>query len=185
MGESCVIDIINKVKARRYIAQPLIIHSDRGSQYVAKEYKKATEKMQRSYSAKAFPWDNACIESFHSIIKLKLKEEYSVKVFIEAVKSDYEVIEALSREFPEAEKFEENSFSGSEIIVYAIPVMTIVLGSTVLKELVKGLINNRRIKVKYKGIELDGDYKQVEKMLQTLLKEEQEAEKDKIKHKKR
>ena len=40
---SCVIDTINKAKARRNIDQPLIIHSDRGSQYVAKEYKKATE----------------------------------------------------------------------------------------------------------------------------------------------
>ena len=48
--------------------RPLIIHSDRGSQYVAKEYKKATENMQRSYSKKAFPWDNACIESFHSCL---------------------------------------------------------------------------------------------------------------------
>ena len=37
---SCVIDTINKAKARRNIDQPLIIHSDRGSQYVAKEYKK-------------------------------------------------------------------------------------------------------------------------------------------------
>ena len=27
-------------------------------------YKKATENMQRSYSKKAFPWDNACMESF-------------------------------------------------------------------------------------------------------------------------
>ncbi|WP_417105647.1 DDE-type integrase/transposase/recombinase [Hominenteromicrobium sp.] len=35
---SCVIDIINKAKTRRNINQPLIIHSDRGSQYVAKEY---------------------------------------------------------------------------------------------------------------------------------------------------
>ena len=35
---SCVIDTINKAKARRNIDQPLIIHSDRGSQYVAKEY---------------------------------------------------------------------------------------------------------------------------------------------------
>ena len=26
--------------------------------------KKATENMRRSYSKKAFPWDNACIESF-------------------------------------------------------------------------------------------------------------------------
>ena len=55
---SCVIDTINKAKARRNIDQPLIIHSDRGSQYVATEYKKATENMQRSYSKKAFPWDN-------------------------------------------------------------------------------------------------------------------------------
>ena len=52
---SCVIGTINKAKARRNIDQPLIIHSDRGSQYVAKEYKKATENMQRSYSRKAFP----------------------------------------------------------------------------------------------------------------------------------
>ena len=47
---SCVIDTINKAEARRNIDQPLIIHSDRGSQYVAKEYKKATENMRRSYS---------------------------------------------------------------------------------------------------------------------------------------
>ena len=37
---SCVIDTINKAKARLSIDRPLIIHSDRGSQYVAKEYKK-------------------------------------------------------------------------------------------------------------------------------------------------
>ena len=45
---SCVIDSINKAKVRRNIDQPLIIHSDRGSQYVAREYIKATENMQRS-----------------------------------------------------------------------------------------------------------------------------------------
>lgn len=39
---SCVINTINKAKARSNINQPLIIPSDRGSQYVAKEYKKAT-----------------------------------------------------------------------------------------------------------------------------------------------
>ena len=65
----CVIDTINKAKARRNIDQPLISHSDCGSRYVAKEYKKVSENMQRSYSKKAFLWDNACIESFHSIIK--------------------------------------------------------------------------------------------------------------------
>ena len=38
---SCVIDTINKAKARRNIDQPLISHSDCGSRYVAKEYKKS------------------------------------------------------------------------------------------------------------------------------------------------
>ena len=42
---SCVIDTINKAKARRNIDQPLIIHSDRGSQYVAKEYKNLLTKV--------------------------------------------------------------------------------------------------------------------------------------------
>ena len=66
---SCVIHTINKAKARRSIKLPLIIHSDRGSQYVSQAYREATAKMQRSYSKKAFPWDNACIESFHALIK--------------------------------------------------------------------------------------------------------------------
>lgn len=106
-------------------------------------------------------------------------------IFIEAAKSDYEAVEALNREFPDAEILEKNSFSGSEIMIYAIPAMAILFGSNVLKELVKGLISSRRIKLKYKGIELDGDYEQVEKLLQALLKNEQEMEADKSKHKKR
>ena len=57
MEVSSVIDTINKAKARRSTDLPLILHSDRGSQYVSREYKKATEKML-NYSKKAFPWDN-------------------------------------------------------------------------------------------------------------------------------
>jgi len=37
--------------------------------YVAKAYIQATNKMQRSYSKRAYPWDNACIESSHALIK--------------------------------------------------------------------------------------------------------------------
>ena len=66
---SCVIETINKAKAKRKIEEPLIMHSDRGVQYVSKEYKRVTANMQCSYSKKAYPWDNACIESFHSLIK--------------------------------------------------------------------------------------------------------------------
>ena len=92
---SCVIDTINKAKARRNIDQPLIIHSDRGSQYVAKEYKKATENMQRSYSKKAFPWDNACIESFHSIIKREWLNRFKIRDYKQAYPLIFEYLEAF------------------------------------------------------------------------------------------
>ena len=92
---SCVIDTINKAKARRNIDQPLIIHSDRGSQYVAKEYKKATENVQRSYSKKAFPWDNACIESFHSIIKREWLNRFKIRDYKQVYQLIFEYLEAF------------------------------------------------------------------------------------------
>ena len=52
---SCVIETINKAKARRKIEEPLIMHSDCGIQYVSKEYKHVTATMQCSYSKKAHP----------------------------------------------------------------------------------------------------------------------------------
>ena len=54
-----MIETISKAKARRKIEEPLIMHSDRGVQYVSKEYKRVTANMQCSYSKKAYPWDNA------------------------------------------------------------------------------------------------------------------------------
>ena len=76
---SCVIETIKKAKARRNIDNPLILHSDRGSQYVSKEYKRVTATMQCSYSKKAYPWDNACIESFHSLIKREWLNRFKSK----------------------------------------------------------------------------------------------------------
>ena len=92
---SCVIDAINKAKTRRNIDQPLIIHSDRGSQYVAKKYKKATENMQRSYSKKAFPWDNACMESFHSILKREWLNRFRIRDYNQAYRLIFEYLEAF------------------------------------------------------------------------------------------
>ena len=71
---SCVIERIKKAKARRNIDEPLILDSDRGSQYVSKEYKGVTTAMRCSYSKKGYPWDNACIESFHP--KIILQHEF-------------------------------------------------------------------------------------------------------------
>ncbi|APC40317.1 IS3 family transposase [Clostridium estertheticum] len=92
---SCVIDTINKAKDNREMINPIIIHSDRGSQYVSSEYKKVTTNMTTSYSKKAFPWDNACIESFHAIIKREWINRFKIKNYICAYALIFEYIEAF------------------------------------------------------------------------------------------
>ncbi|MEK4877949.1 MULTISPECIES: IS3 family transposase [unclassified Paenibacillus] len=49
----------------------LIHHSDRGSQYASEDYRKrlVKYKMKASMSRKGNCYDNACIESFHSLLK--------------------------------------------------------------------------------------------------------------------
>ena len=92
---SCVIDTINKAKARRNTDLPLIIHSDRGSQYVSRAYREATAKMQRSYSKKAFPWDNACIESFHALIKREWLNRFKIRDYQQSYRLVFEYVEAF------------------------------------------------------------------------------------------
>jgi transposase InsO family protein len=52
----------------------LLHHSDRGSQYASDDYRKQLKayKMKASMSRKGNCYDNACIESFHSILKKEL-----------------------------------------------------------------------------------------------------------------
>ena len=92
---SCVIETINKAKARRKIEEPLILHSDRGSQYVSNEYKRVTANMQCSYSKKAYPWDNACIESFHSLIKREWLNRFKICDYGHAYRLVFEYLEAF------------------------------------------------------------------------------------------
>ena len=60
---SHVVECVEKAKRVRNIEKPLIFHCDRGCQYVSEAFQKATKGMIHSYSKKAYPWDNACIES--------------------------------------------------------------------------------------------------------------------------
>ena len=90
-----MIETINKAKARRKIEEPLILHSDRGSQYVSKEYKRVTADMQRSYSKKAYPWDNACIESFHSLIKWEWLNQFKIHDYAHAYRLVFEYLETF------------------------------------------------------------------------------------------
>ena len=95
MEVSCVINTINKAKERRNTDLPLIIHSDRGSQYVSKAYREATEKYQLSYSHTGYPYDNACIESFHSLIKREWLNRFAIADYNQAYRLVFEYIETF------------------------------------------------------------------------------------------
>ena len=90
-----MIEIINKAKAKRKTEGPLVMHSDRGVQYVSKEYKRVTSNMQCSYSKKGYPWDNACIESFHSLIKREWLNRFKIRNYNHAYRLVFEYLEAF------------------------------------------------------------------------------------------
>lgn len=58
-----VIKAINKAKQTRTLDNPVVVHSDRGTQFTSTDYKDATPENEfiRSYSRKGNPWDNACM----------------------------------------------------------------------------------------------------------------------------
>ena len=95
MEVSNVIETINKAKARRNTDLPLIIHSDRGSQYVSNAWREATKSMQRSYSHSGYPYDNACIESFHSLIKREWLNRFNIRNYSHAYRLVFEYIETF------------------------------------------------------------------------------------------
>lgn len=90
-----VLEAVEKAKKKRNVEQPLVIHSDRGVQYTCRDYEKATGGMERSYSAKACPWDNACIESFHSLIKREWLNRFCIIDYSHAYRLVFEYIEAF------------------------------------------------------------------------------------------
>ena len=51
--------------------------------------------MQLSYSKKAFPWDNACIESFHSLLKREWINRFKIRDYQQANRLVFEYIEAF------------------------------------------------------------------------------------------
>lgn len=86
MKEDLVIDALKKAYKAQKPAKGLIHHSDRGSQYASAEYRKLLKQyhMIRSMSRKGNCYDNACIESFHSIIKRELIYRYKFETHQEA-----------------------------------------------------------------------------------------------------
>ena len=92
---STVISTINKAKSSRDTDMPLIIHTARGCQYVSEAWRLATEGMTRSYSHTGYPYDNACIESFHSLIKREWLNRFTIRNYRHAYSLVFEYIETF------------------------------------------------------------------------------------------
>jgi len=90
-----VVNAVEKAKAARPIMHPLIFHADRGCRYVSERFLKATKDMTNSYSKKAYPWDNACMESFHALIKREWLSRFKIFNCNHAHKLIFEYIEAF------------------------------------------------------------------------------------------
>lgn len=90
-----VLKCIEKAKERRNIKNPLVVQSDSGVQYTSSKYQEITEGFIRSYSRKGTPWDNACIESFHALIKREWLSFYKIMNYKEAYQLVFEYIEGF------------------------------------------------------------------------------------------
>ena len=89
----------------------LVHHCDRGSNYTAKDYRKALSKrdIKLSMSRKGNCWDNAVAESFFATIKKELIYRYHFKTRREAASAIFEYIEVFYNRIRKHSKLGYNS----------------------------------------------------------------------------
>ncbi len=75
----------------------IILHSDLGSQYTSEEFENylKSQGIQHSFSRKGNPYDNACIESFHSVLKKEEVYTTTYHTFEDAKMALFEYIESF------------------------------------------------------------------------------------------
>jgi putative transposase len=95
MHTDLVLEALNKAYKRQKPGPGLVFHSDRGTQYTSKDFRDKLKeyKMIQSLSDKGNPYDNACIESFHSIIKKEFVNHENFKSYEEAKLGCFDYIE--------------------------------------------------------------------------------------------
>ena len=73
MTADLVCDALQMALWRRGFPKDVIVHSDQGSQYCSRAYRKIIDanKLQQSMSCKGNCWDNACVESFFHSLKVE------------------------------------------------------------------------------------------------------------------
>lgn len=77
MTSELVCDALKMALFRRCFPTGVIIHSDRGSQYCANDYRALEQKHQlvQSMNRKGNCWDNACVESFFHSLKVEALQD--------------------------------------------------------------------------------------------------------------
>ena len=105
-----VLQSVRKAKERRDLEDVLVLHSDRGIQFVCGKYQELTAGMKTSYSRKGNPWDagmktsysrkgnpwdNACIESFHALIKRECLKHNRIQNYEAAYQLVFEYFETF------------------------------------------------------------------------------------------
>ena len=90
-----VLRAIEKAEFRNVGVKPKIIHTDRGVQYTSDLYRNGLTGVELSYSGKGNPWDNACIESFHSLIKREWLNRFIIRDYDHAYNLVFEYIDAF------------------------------------------------------------------------------------------
>jgi putative transposase len=95
MTKELVLKALEQPHMRQKPKGSVLHHSDRGSQYASLEYQKrlAQYGMQGSMSRKDNCYDNACIESFHGILKRELVYQTKFATREEAKQQLFEYIE--------------------------------------------------------------------------------------------
>ena len=96
MTTDLVLESLKMACIKRRKIEGAIVHTDRGSQYTSKAFKEAVKSigMRLSYSRKGNPYDNACIESFHSVLKKELIHHKVYEDYEEAMTDIIEYIES-------------------------------------------------------------------------------------------
>lgn len=96
MTKELVITALKRAIAAEPPIPGLVHHSDRGSQYASKEYQSLLRQhgIYTSMSRKGNCYDNACIESFHGVIK---REMIFHRAFVTREEAKQEIFEYLMR----------------------------------------------------------------------------------------
>ena len=97
MKSSLVMDALNMAVLRRATSEPILVHSDQGSQYASTEYQQALQEhgMVCSMSRKGHCWDNAVAESFFHTLKTELTRHRKYQSRQEARESVFKYIEVF------------------------------------------------------------------------------------------